>query len=101
MQAEETITHLRFLRIESAILKHNIIEHCETWIYKFTYAIFLLYLLKPTLSVYKLSYKCVKKYFLFSNFQLYYLQSIINKCALMMNLSSLIFQMDAKISFCL
>jgi hypothetical protein len=70
MQAEETITHLRFLRIESAILKHNIIEHCETWIYKFTYAIFLLYLLKPTLSVYKLSYKCVKKYFFVFKFSI-------------------------------
>ncbi|KAG0575089.1 hypothetical protein KC19_VG317300 [Ceratodon purpureus] len=35
IQAEETITNLRYVRIDNGILKHTIIEHCEAWILKF------------------------------------------------------------------
>ncbi|BFI30788.1 dynein axonemal heavy chain [Marchantia polymorpha subsp. ruderalis] len=36
VQAEETITNLRFLRIEAGTLKQSIISHCEAWVIKFT-----------------------------------------------------------------
>lgn len=37
MQAEESITNLRFLRVDCGPLKQAVIAHCEGWILKFTF----------------------------------------------------------------